>query len=393
VRRLVLAAAALVASAGRLHAHGRSVSYSQWTLEPGGASVEVRLSALDATLTGVDPWADLPTVARYVVMHVGASRAGATCVATEPHASPPDDGIVRVRFSVDCGGVQVEAIASRLFAEVAPTHLHFARVVGADGAVSERVLTADSPTWVLGGGASAGRPQVGASLRDYIRLGVDHIRTGYDHLSFVVALLLLASSLGEVARIVTAFTIAHSITLAAAVLGVVHPVAAAVEALIGFSIALVAAENGWVLGGRGRVMPWLVVLPLIATATFRPGQVGTAGLLGVTLFAGCHAALMRRSDRPAGLRALIAFGFGLIHGFGFAGVLAEVELPRVRLVPALLGFNLGVELGQLVVVVVGWSILVALDHAVAGARRRVAELGSAVVLALGLFWFVTRGWG
>jgi len=140
-------------------------------------------------------------------------------------------------------------------------------------------------------------------------------------------------------------------------------------------------------------MPWLVVLPLVAAAILRPGQVGTAGLLGVALFTGCHAALIRRSERPARLRALIAFGFGLIHGFGFAGVLAEVDLPRARLVPALLGFNLGVEVGQLVVVIAGWTILVALDHAVAGARRRVAELGSAVVLALGLFWFITRGWG
>src|SRR5262249_26071068 len=150
MRRLALAAAALVAGVGLAGAHGRSVSYSQWTLEPGGASVEVRFSALDATLSGVDPWADLPKLARYVVLHLGATSAAATCQASEPHASPPEDGIVRVRFALDCGGQPIESIASRLFTEVAPTHLHFARVVGPDGAVSERVLTDDSPSWVLG---------------------------------------------------------------------------------------------------------------------------------------------------------------------------------------------------------------------------------------------------
>src|SRR6185295_11867890 len=114
-----------------------------------------------------------------------------------------------------------------------------------------------------------------------------------------------------------------------------------------------------------------------------PGAVGSATLLGLALFTACHLGLLAQSERPARLRALVAFAFGLVHGFAFAGVLAEMDLPRARLVPALVGFNVGVELGQLAVVVVVWNVLLVIDRVAAGGRRRVAEVGSAVVCGLG----------
>src|SRR5262249_20393352 len=113
--------------------------------------------------------------------------------------------------------------------------------------------------------------------------------------------------------------------------------------------------------------------------------------LGIALFAGCHFALLARAERPARLRALAAFAFGLVHGLGFAGVLAGLDLPAARLLPALLGFNLGVELGQLGFVALLWPPLRLL------ARTRwagvAAEAGSAAVAGLGVFWFVSRAWG
>jgi hypothetical protein len=177
------------------------------------------------------------------------------------------------------------------------------------------------------------------------------------------------------------------------VLGYVRPQAAAVEALIGYSIALVAAENGWLLGGRDRVTPWLVAAAALAAAAATPRALPPVMLAGLALFSVCHLGLLARSRRPERLRAAVAFGFGLIHGFGFAGVLAELALPPARLVPALVGFNVGVELGQLAIVACGWAVLVGLDRLAVGSRRRIAELGSAAICGLGLFWFVTRGWG
>lgn len=90
------------------------------------------------------------------------------------------------------------------------------------------------------------------------------------------------------------------------------------------------------------------------------------------------------------MRGLVALAFGLVHGFGFAGVLTEAGLPTDQLVPALLGFNLGVEAGQLAVVVLAWPMLAALASVRPAAHRVAVETGSAAIVALGVFWLVTR---
>jgi hypothetical protein len=257
------------------------------------------------------------------------------------------------------------------------------------------VLSQEAPHWTLAGAASGEAGGVAGDAPDglgaYVALGVEHILTGWDHLAFVVALLLLAGTLGEVAALVTAFTVAHSLTLGLATLGWVQPSAAAVEALIGFSIALVAAENGWILSGRDRVVPVAVVGGLLLMMLLPGAAVSRAALLGLALFSLCHFGLLRVSERPARLRAAVAFGFGLVHGFGFAGILSALELPVERLVPALFGFNVGVELGQLGVVALVWPLLRLLARLAAGRPARwVAEAGSAAICGLGLYWFLTR---
>jgi hypothetical protein len=281
--------------------------------------------------------------------------------------------------------------------DVAPSHLHFARVAGDGLAVRERVLTEAEPAWVLESARGAAPAAAGTTLFGYIGLGILHITTGWDHLAFLLALLLLARRLREVAVLVTAFTAAHSVTLALAVLGLVRPNGAAIEALIGYSIALVAAENAWLLAGGGLAVPVGVAIAtaLVAVvAGFGVGAVGPLVLVGLALFAGCHFALLARVSRPARLRAAVAFVFGLVHGFGFAGVLAEMELPTARLAPALFGFNVGVEIGQLAAVALAWPALIWISRA--SPQRwapRVVEGGSAAVCGLGLFWFVTRAFG
>jgi hypothetical protein len=136
------------------------------------------------------------------------------------------------------------------------------------------------------------------------------------------------------------------------------------------------------------------LLACAVLAAFGIGNVPALALAGLALFAGCHFGLLDRVDRPARLRAAVAFAFGLVHGFGFAGVLAQMDLPRERLAAALFGFNAGVEIGQLAVVLAFWPVL-RLVARLGGDRalRPVAELGSAAICGLGLFWFVTRTFG
>lgn len=183
-------------------------------------------------------------------------------------------------------------------------------------------------------------PPLWRRVGQFFRLGMGHIFLGYDHLCFLLALM-VASRLGPLVKIVTSFTVAHSITLILAALDVVRLPERLVEAGIAATIVYVAVQN----------------------------------LRGVN------------TDR----RWLLTFGFGLVHGFGFAGILGEMDLPTTGLVRCLLAFNLGVEAGQLAFVAVALPLIVGLRR-----LKHERQLSAAISILLGLFgaaWFADRAFG
>jgi len=413
----LLVFAALLPAASAI-GHGRSLSYSTWRLTDEGARVSVRIPLLELSRLGIplplpragsNPSAPgTEAVGRYLASHLHLSSAAGSCTPKRaPTSHPSDEGWVLYRWTYVCDASGDREIQTRILLEVAPSHLHFARVVqpGVEGAserILERVLSRAKPRWSIDGtrpvaGANDAGRAVGSSLGAYLALGVEHILTGWDHLAFVLALVLLAGRLGDVARLITGFTIAHSLTLALAVLGWVNPRGAPVEAVIGFSVALIAAENAWLLAGRHRAIPALSFLGLITVAGLAWAGIGQLTILtglGLAIFSASHFALLARGRDPGLHRVALAFAFGLVHGFGFAGILAEMALPTNRLVTALFGFNLGVELGQLGVVALIWPILVLLRRPAAGAwHLAAAQVLSAAICGVGIYWFVSRSFG
>jgi hypothetical protein len=397
--------AALVAAASLLfalqaRAHTRSVSYSSWVLDARGATVTLSLTQLELTRLPWGPaWgADLaPGLATYLTDRLQLISGGEPCAVSDgPRALTSPRARVVIKWRVACTSSGPREILSRLLLEVAPSHLHFARVGAAGEAVVERVLTSTGPSWPLATEErdDADAPTTGSSLRSYVMIGIEHIGTGPDHLAFVLALILIAARFGEVAMVITGFTVAHTITLAVAALGLATPEAQEVGALVGLSIVLVAAENAFLLSGRPRSIPWLLALGLGAMALLSVlgvGEMGAFTFAGMSLFTLCYFGLLGLTERPARLRVAIAFAFGLVHGFGFAGVLVDISLPTGRLVPALLGFNLGVEVGQLVLVAALWPVLRDLARVRRGRPHRIlVEIGSAVLCTVGMFWFLTR---
>ena len=221
-------------------------------------------------------------------------------------------------------------------------HQTFVNVYEDRGLRHQAILDARRPTMTYFAGSWSG---VFAVLATFVPAGVHHIAIGPDHILFLVGLLLLGGSLKRLALIVTAFTIGHSVTLSLAALGVVTPPGHIVEPAIALSLVLVAADNLMAEGqdaGRRDLRPWL------------------------------------------------AGGFGLVHGFGFAAVLQEFGLPQAALGWSLFGFNLGVELGQLVLVVPLTLALAAIRRQRPGLARRMAVVGSIVVAIAGAYWFVQR---
>jgi hypothetical protein len=397
-RALFLLALGLLGAAAPAGAHTRSMSWSSWELDGREARVRFRIPQLELTRL---PWGIVTPprfaaeLGRYLSDGLRLEAGGAPCpVVDGPRALASPQGRALLEWRVRCPADGELEIVSDLMREVAPSHLHFARLHEPDGGITERVLAGAERSWRLPGqGAPAAEASAGSDVSRYVAIGVEHIATGYDHLVFLLGLLLLAAGAREVVTIVTGFTVAHSFTLALAALGRVEPESNAVQALVGLSIALVAAENGWLLAGRPRAVPIAAVAVLAGAALVAAAGVGAvpaATGFGLALFAACYFALVARAENPARLRFAIAFCFGLVHGFGFAGVLTEVQLPRERLLPALLGFNLGVELGQLAIVAALWPVLAALARLRGGWHRAVLEAGTGVVCALGVYWWVSR---
>ncbi|MCB9542415.1 MAG: HupE/UreJ family protein [Myxococcales bacterium] len=194
-------------------------------------------------------------------------------------------------------------------------------VTGPEGAQAPEVLGRDQPAVTLRVGQA---PPASATLWRFGALGVEHILLGWDHLAFVLALMLGCSRLRRLLAVVTGFTVAHSVTLGLGATGLVELPPLLVEPVIALSIAAAAGVGLWRLR-RGRLD--------------HPG---------------------RAEPQPGGVAALLAlcFGFGLIHGFGFAGLLAELLPPGGARLWPLLGFNVGVELGQIACVALAWPLLV-----------------------------------
>ncbi|HEY2384721.1 MAG TPA: HupE/UreJ family protein [Terriglobia bacterium] len=217
-------------------------------------------------------------------------------------------------------------------------HQTFVNVYENDGLTSQLILDHNHSRTEYYAGSRQG---VWAVIRKFVPAGIHHILIGPDHLLFLVGLLLMGGSARRLAAVVTSFTIAHSVTLSLAALNILTPPARFIEPAIALSIVCVGADNLLAQGGRD-------------------------------------------------VRAWIAFAFGFIHGFGFANVLREMELPARALGWSLFSFNFGVEIGQLLVVITVASLFAALRSRSEWARRQLVYAGSIVVIVAGAFWFVQR---
>ena len=233
-----------------------------------------------------------------------------------------------------------------------PIHQTFINLYEDDELTLQAILDASRQRVEYYGGTTQGRLAV---VRTFVLSGIQHIMIGPDHILFLIGLLLLGGTLAKLALIVTAFTIGHSITLSLAALDIVSPPAYFIEPLIALTIVVVGADNLLVLRARRA--------PVAPDARVAPA---------------------------ADIRAWLAAVFGLIHGFGFAYVLKEFGLPQAALGWSLFAFNLGVEFGQLLIVVVVAGTLILLRKRSIRAARLVATVGSIAVIAAGVYWFIER---
>lgn len=362
----ILLAALALSCAAPAHAHKASDSYLN--LEVRGERIEGRWDialrdlemavGLDGNGDGLLTWDEVrgqhPAIAAYALSRLKLSSGGAECplqVTQQLVDSHTDGSYTVLMLRGACpGAVEKLDLHYTLLSELDPQHRGLL-ALRHDASVTSRVLGPDNARqeFVLA------EPQPWQQFTDYVKQGVWHIWIGFDHILFLLSLLLPAVMLYrdrewvgregfrnagmDVVKVVTAFTLAHSLTLSLAALGVLALPSRLVESAIAASVIVAALNNLRPLYQRGRV--------------------------------------------------LFAFGFGLLHGFGFASVLADLGLPQGALLLSLVGFNVGVELGQLAIVAVflplAWWLRNGLFY------RRVVMLGGSVAIALvAAVWLLER---
>lgn len=370
LQRLVVTSVLILALAPNAWAHKASDAYLKLTSTADGGTrlrVDVALRDLDAALDmdgdgdGRLTWGEVKTAWPAIEAYVQRNVQVASCQFDHPAPALEKraDGVyAALQFSAACPLRAAMVIRYTLLADIDPTHRGLVTIEQPGQATLLRVLDPRQPAALNGGVSSeATVAGVGASTDplQFIREGIHHIVTGYDHVLFLMALMLPAvmrrtpqgwqpvQNVGQafwpIFGIVTAFTVAHSITLTLAALKLLSLPTGFIEPAIAVTIVLAAVDNLWpIFGGR---------------------------------------------------RVLVTFLFGLIHGFGFAGVLAELDLPALHFAWALFQFNVGLEMGQIVIVLIAGALLFL-------ARRRrlygplVIRAGSCVAIVIGVLWFIER---
>ena len=253
------------------------------------------------------------------------------CDATELSASLTDGALTEV-FALECEEESLQYIeVDGLDRTLIDTLVNIKRL---DGSINEILINGNEPRLDL----TVATPTVPV----YLIIGIEHLLLGFDHILFVIMLLYLVRSSWQILKVVTSFTIAHSLTLALSALELVQLSSAPVEAVIAGSIVLLAYENLQKKGSVSKTFP-----------------------------------------------VLIAFGFGLLHGLGFAGAVAEIGLPEESQLIALLLFNIGIELGQLAIIAFVLLLLMVMRLKFI---RLLYEVPIYLTGGIASFWFLQRSW-
>jgi hydrogenase/urease accessory protein HupE len=370
-----VAAAALVSllSIRAAEAHAIGLSTGEYTAK--GETVQVKLAfargEVASMLPGLDTNRDGHVTAfevdsakkdleTKVLAKIHVTAGGASCAPVLLGASLTEQDGLAIDGRFDCASKdKAFDVDIALFEDLSHGHRHVARAISGATTHDEMVFKGHSTFSIPPGGESGATGAVqgaagaagaapaahatqassGVSPWAFFKMGIEHILTGYDHLVFLLGLVLLRARVKQLLAVITAFTVAHSITLAIAVLGIFTPSARFVEPAIALSIAYVGIENFFV--------------------------------------------------KDASKRWRITFPFGLIHGFGFAGALQEINLPRAQVPVALVTFNLGVEAGQLFAMSLVLPMVMLIRQKEWFEPRGVRVLSGAVALAGGV-WFVIR---
>jgi len=385
-------------------AHDRSESFSEWSWQEDGklfvtASVlsrEVTALANAQTRQGLSE-----AFGAHFVKQVKLTPEQGICqLAGKPASVAAQNGYLRLEATFDCpANIHSLQLDIGLFQQVSSSHVHYAMVkLLASNEKVEYLFSKNSLSQLVPLTAQTQEShaeRLSHIVIEHLKSGVEHILSGLDHILFLLAICLVARSFTDLFWMITGFTLGHSLSLVLTVLGYLSPEAALVEAFIGFSIFLVSCEIVLDRYNRRKVLALVALLPVaIAISRYAMGYswLFAVGLVFIALFSISYLLLTQQQKQmsqalKAGLTAL----FGVVHGFGFANSFLAMGLGDNNLGWKLAAFNLGVELGQVLLVLTALALGYLIKQFWQKGLPSFIRHGAILSLSgMGMFWFIER---
>ena len=386
-----------------LNAHYFSESFSKWNVVDNKVEANFSLLTLESTrifqvenyqkIMFEENLSETDVFKIYLSQHLKVTSEGKNCsLVDEIKELNSQEGSLNLSLNFECpSNKEIKIINNALF-NLVQSHIHIARIYIDNNLYTEKALFFNDQSIDLN--EEKENNSFSNSFYKFFSLGLDHILSGYDHLLFILGLLLLVTNLKRLLLVITGFTIGHSLTLSLSVINIIQVKSSLVEALIGYTIMFVGLEYLYKENNDHRVsmifITTLSLLLLIFGNLINPNFPYFL-ILGILLFSLGYFYLLKNLNSENNLLSIITIIFGLIHGFGFGGFLLGSKISSENIFSGLLGFNLGVEVGQIIfvlLILLIYKLLMTLK--ITKIIEVMKNLSFFVVVFFGFFFFIQR---
>jgi len=386
-----------------LNAHYFSESFSKWNVVDNKVEANFSLLTLESTrifqvenyqkIMFEENLSETDVFKIYLSQHLKVTSEGKNCsLVDEIKELNSQEGSLNLSLNFKCpSNKEVKIINNALF-NLVQSHIHLARIYIDNNLYTEKALFFNDQSIDLN--EEKENNSFSNSFYKFFSLGLDHILSGYDHLLFILGLLLLVTNLKRLLLVITGFTIGHSLTLSLSVINIIQVKSSLVEALIGYTIMFVGLEYLYKENNDHRVsiifVTTLSLLLLIFGNLINPNFPYFL-ILGILLFSLGYFYLLKNLNSENNLLSIITIIFGLIHGFGFGGFLLGSKISSENIFSGLLGFNLGVEVGQIIfvlLILLIYKLLMTLK--ITKIIEVIKNLSFFAVVFFGFFFFIQR---
>ena len=386
-----------------LNAHYFSESFSKWNVVDNKVEANFSLLTLESTrifqvenyqkIMFEENLSETDVFKIYLSQHLKVTSEGKSCsLVDEIKELNSQEGSLNLSLNFECpSNKEIKIINNALF-NLVQSHIHIARIYIDNNLYTEKALFFNDQSIDLN--EEKENNSFSNSFYKFFSLGLDHILSGYDHLLFILGLLLLVTNLKRLLLVITGFTIGHSLTLSLSVINIIQVKSSLVEALIGYTIMFVGLEYLYKENNDHRVsmifITTLSLLLLIFGNLINPNFPYFL-ILGILLFSLGYFYLLKNLNSENNLLSIITIIFGLIHGFGFGGFLLGSKISSENIFSGLLGFNLVVEVGQIIfvlLILLIYKLLMTLK--ITKIIEVMKNLSFFAVVFFGFFFFIQR---